>query len=96
MLIFVPGVGGFESPVSLKPLHLANPQTQPERERLLHLVIGSPEGVRSVIHTLHKLQYAEQSTWSQMITIPESGVMITPEQGEVFSLLRRDASRADV
>jgi len=57
-----------------------------------------PEGLRSVIHTLHKLQYAEQATWSQVIlrrsgsaiTIPESGILITPEQGEVFSLLRRD------
>ncbi|MEM1310628.1 MAG: hypothetical protein AAF892_11905 [Cyanobacteria bacterium P01_D01_bin.71] len=72
------------------PLLLANPQSQPERERLLHLVIGSPEGVRSVIHTLHKLQYAEQATWSQVITIPKSGILITLEQGEVFSLLRRD------
>ncbi|WP_236146367.1 hypothetical protein [Leptolyngbya iicbica] len=51
---------------------------------------GSPEGVRSVIHRLHKLQYAEQATWSQAIAIPESGILITPEQGEVFSLLRRD------
>lgn len=70
------------------PLLLAN--TQSQSERLLHLVIGSPEGVRSVIHALHKLQYAEQATWSQVITIPESGILITPEQGEVFSLLRRD------
>ncbi len=72
------------------PLLLVNPPAQPERERLLHLVIGSPEGVRSVIHALHKLQYAEQATWSQAIMIPQSGILITPEQGEVFSLLRRD------
>jgi len=78
------------------PLLLANTQSQPERERLLHLVIGSPEGVRSVIHTLHKLQYAEQATWSQVITIPESGILITPEQGEVFSLLRRDTQKANL
>jgi len=32
--------------VATSPLLLANPQSQPERERLLHLVIGSPEGVR--------------------------------------------------
>ncbi|MEM1279046.1 MAG: hypothetical protein AAF892_11160 [Cyanobacteria bacterium P01_D01_bin.71] len=71
------------------PLLLANPPAQPERERLLHLVMGSPAGVRSAIHTLHVLQYAEQATWSQAIAIPESGILITPEQGEVFSLLRR-------
>jgi hypothetical protein len=45
--------------------------------------------IASVIHTLHKLQYAEQATWSQVITIPESGMLITPEQGKVFSLLKR-------
>ena len=77
----------------LNPLRLANPTPQPERERLRHLVIGSPEGVRSTIHTLHVLGYAEQATWSQLVTIPESGILITPAQGEVFSLLRRDGPR---
>ncbi|TVP71023.1 MAG: hypothetical protein EA342_00765 [Leptolyngbya sp. LCM1.Bin17] len=72
----------------LNPLRLANPSPRPERLR--HLVIGSPEGVRSTIHTLHVLNYAEQATWSQLIAIPQSGILITPEQGEVFSLLRRD------
>ncbi|PSN13007.1 hypothetical protein C7293_17745 [filamentous cyanobacterium CCT1] len=55
-----------------------------------HLVIGSPEGVRGAINHLHLLQYAEQQEWSQLIAIPPSGILITPEQGEVFSLLRRD------
>ncbi|WOD40738.1 hypothetical protein [Nodosilinea sp. E11] len=64
----------------LNPLRLAKPSPQPERLR--HLVIGSPEGVRATIHRLH-------ATWSQLITIPPSGILITPEQGEVFSLLRR-------
>ncbi len=72
----------------LSPLHLVNPSPRPERLR--HLVIGSPERVRSAIHTLHVLNYAEQATWSQLVTIPPSGILITPEQGEVFSLLRRD------
>jgi hypothetical protein len=72
------------------PLLLANPEAQPGRERLRHLVIGSPEGVRATINLLHVLTYAEQATWSQLITIPPSGILITPEQGEVFSLLRRD------
>ncbi len=76
------------------PLLLTNPQSQPERERLLHLVMGSPEGVRSVIHTLHVLQYAKQATWSQAMTIPKSGILMTPALGEVFSLLRRAVPRA--
>jgi hypothetical protein len=55
-------------------------------------VSQSPERVRSAIHTLHVLNYAyaEQATWSQLITIPRSGILITLEQGEVFSLLRHD------
>ncbi|MBW4483539.1 MAG: hypothetical protein KME14_13430 [Tildeniella torsiva UHER 1998/13D] len=72
------------------PLLLANPEAQPGRERLRHLVIGPPEGVRATINLLDVLHYADQATWSQLITIPESGILITPEQGEVFSLLRRD------
>ncbi|WP_051158469.1 hypothetical protein [Nodosilinea nodulosa] len=72
------------------PLLLANPEAQPGRERLRHLVIASPEGVRATINLLHVLTYAEQREWSRLVTIPISGILITPEQGEVFSLLRRD------
>ncbi|WP_052050741.1 hypothetical protein [Leptolyngbya sp. KIOST-1] len=77
------------------PLLLANPDLPPERERLRHLVIGSPEGVRGAINHLHLLRYAEQREWSQLVTIPPSGILITPEQGEVFSLLRRERPRLD-
>ncbi len=73
----------------LNPLSLANPSPQPGHERLRHLVIGSTDGVRSTIHTLHVLNYADQMTWSQLIAIPESGILITPEQGEAFSYLIR-------
>ncbi|PSR17405.1 hypothetical protein C8255_12835 [filamentous cyanobacterium CCP3] len=72
----------------LSPLRLANPSPRPER--LLHLVIGTSEGVRGAINYLHLLRYAEQREWSQFVTIPTSGILITLDQGEVFSLLRRD------
>ncbi|PSN11307.1 hypothetical protein C7293_24835 [filamentous cyanobacterium CCT1] len=71
------------------PLMLTNSAAQPGRERLRHLVIGSPDGVRGAINHLHLLRYAEQREWSQLVTIPESGILITPEQGEVFSYLLR-------
>ncbi|MFQ4137757.1 hypothetical protein PGN35_015680 [Nodosilinea sp. PGN35] len=77
------------------PLLLANPDLLPERERLRHLVIGSPEGVRGAINHLHLLRYAEQREWSQLVTVPPSGILITPAHGEVFSLLRRDRPRLD-
>ncbi len=78
------------------PLLLANPEGPPEREPLRHLIIGSPEGVRAAIHQLHVLQYAEQLAWSQLIAIPASGLTITPAQGEVLSLLRRDTQRGSL
>ncbi len=73
------------------PDRFALPDLEPERDRLRHLIIGSPEGVRSAIHQLHVLGYAEQLAWSQLITIPATGLTITPAQGEVLSLLRRDS-----
>ncbi|MGD1857593.1 MAG: hypothetical protein ACFB2W_25435 [Leptolyngbyaceae cyanobacterium] len=87
-MLYLPYVSSARQGEATSPLLLTNPAARPERLR--HLVIGSPERVRSVIHRLHVLNYAEQALWSQLVTIPESGMMITPAQGEVFSLLRRD------
>ncbi|MDB9525479.1 hypothetical protein PN498_05730 [Oscillatoria sp. CS-180] len=81
------------SPETPPPLLLAHPELPPERDRLRHLLIGSPRGVQSVIHRLHVLGYAEQAAWSPLLTIPKSGLLITPEQGEVLSLLRRDQQK---
>ncbi|MGF1569721.1 MAG: hypothetical protein ACFCVD_16910 [Nodosilinea sp.] len=92
MLCFTqPDLWVLEEPRDLNTLHLANPISPPGRDRLRHLVMGSPEGVRATINRLHVLTYAEQATWSQLIAIPPSGILIMPEQGEVFSLLRRDS-----
>ena len=77
-------------PRDLNPARLDTPAAQPGRERLRHLIIGSAEGVRAEIKLLHVLKYAEQHLWSQLITVPESGVVITTEQGEKFSYLVRD------
>ena len=71
------------------PLCLATPNSQPGRERLRHIIIGSPEGVQATIKTLQVLNYADQATWSRLLDVPESGIVITPEQGEVFSYLLR-------
>ena len=79
----------FEEPRGLSAIQLTHPAPQPGRQRLRHLIIGSPKGVQSAIKSLHVLNYAEQHLWSQLITVPASGVLITPEQGEVFSYLVR-------
>ncbi|MGF1569865.1 MAG: hypothetical protein ACFCVD_17645 [Nodosilinea sp.] len=90
MVCFVrPAARFLEETGSLEPVRLATPAPQPDRERLRHLIIGSPEGVRSAIHSLHHLSYADQATWSQAITIPPAGILITPAQGEVMRYLVR-------
>ncbi len=68
-------------------LWLVSPTTQPQREPLRHILIGSPEGVKQTIHTLYALNYCEPGLWSRLLTIPENGVLITPEQGAVMSYL---------
>ena len=52
-------------------MHLANPDTQPGRERLRHLIIGSSAGGRLAIKSLQVLNYAEQHLWSQLISVPQ-------------------------
>jgi hypothetical protein len=90
MLCFTsPDLPVLQEPGDLNPLRLATPNPQPGRERLRHLMIGSPEGVRGAINHLHLLRYAEQREWSRLVTIPQEGILITPEQGEVFSYLLR-------
>jgi hypothetical protein len=57
----------------------------PNRELLKHLIIGSPKGVRSAIHSLHVRGYAETVLWSPL--------MPTANPGEVMSMLIRYIQR---
>jgi len=72
---------------NLNPACLASPS--PGRERLQHLIIGSPAGVQGAINHLHLLRYAERFEWSRLFAVPEAGLLIVPEPGEVFSYLLR-------
>ena len=53
----------------------------PNREKLRHILIGSPKVVRSAIHLLHVLGYAEATAWSPF--------QPTANPGEVISILVR-------
>lgn len=55
--------------------------TPPQREPLRHLLIGSPKAVRSAIHALHHLGYAEAGIWSPLLP--------TANPREVMSILVR-------
>ncbi|MGB3614176.1 MAG: hypothetical protein WBA10_10310, partial [Elainellaceae cyanobacterium] len=70
------------------PFLLANPNAaDPHNERIRHIVIGSPAGVRETIHMLHVLNYSEQIHWTKLLAIPETGLTLRPELGQVFSHL---------
>ncbi len=62
--------------------------SRPPREELRHILLGSPGAIRQVIHHLHLLNYVEPMLWSPIMTVGEQ-LIITPEQGEAMSLLRR-------
>ncbi|MBE9059892.1 hypothetical protein [cf. Phormidesmis sp. LEGE 11477] len=68
------------------------PSTSPERsshkDRLRHILLGSPEEIRQAIHQLHVLNYVEPLLWSPIVAVGKR-LVITPEQGEAMSLLRR-------
>jgi hypothetical protein len=61
-----------------------NDKTQPCRERVRHLLVGSPRAVRRTIQTLHVKGYAEANFWSKPVAANELG-----EPGEVVSVLLR-------
>ncbi len=49
----------------------------PNREPLKHLLIGSPKGVTSTIHTLHHVGYAEVGLWSPLVPYSNSGQVMS-------------------
>lgn len=64
------------------------PIGNPPREFIRHILLGSPGAVRQTIHLLHTLRYCETVLWSPVIPVEEP-LVITPEQGEAMSLLRK-------
>ena len=65
-----------------------NAERSGHKDRLRHILLGSPEEIRQAIHQLHVLNYVEPLLWSPIMTVGEQ-LIITPEQGEAMSLLRR-------
>ena len=57
-------------------------------EAIKHILVGSPGAIRQTIHLLHALHYSETLLWSPVLRIEEP-MVITPEQGEAMSLLRK-------
>ena len=58
-----------------------------KRERIRHLLIGSPQLVRRTIQALHVKGYAEANLWTRPVDAGNLG-----EPGEVISILLRFVS----
>ncbi|MBT9313770.1 hypothetical protein [Leptothoe kymatousa] len=63
--------------------------TLPTGETIRHILLGSPGGIRQTIHLLHNLKYVEPSQWSPLIEIPDNQLILTPNQGDVISILMK-------
>lgn len=54
-------------------------KSEPKREAVRLIAIGSPRAVSRLIHTLHNLGFAEAGAWSRF--------MPAPTEGEVMSVM---------
>ena len=61
----------------------------PTGQVIRHILLGHPDGIRQTIHLLHNLRYVETSQWSPLIEIADNRLILTPNQGEMISLLMR-------
>ena len=77
------------SAMAAQPLLLENPPEQPRRRRLRLYLVGSKEDTQRAIDHLHLLGYAERIEWSRVIAIPENGLVIRPDPGDVLRYLQR-------
>jgi hypothetical protein len=59
-------------------------QVQVSREKIKHLLVGSPNVVKSTIYRLHTTGYAEIGSWSKPVRAGSLG-----ESGDVVSVLIR-------
>ena len=66
-----------------------NPSVRPRRRRLRLYLVGSEADTQRAIDCLHVLGYAERFEWSRVIVIPESGLIIRPDPGDVLRYLQR-------
>jgi restriction endonuclease Mrr len=59
-------------------------QAQVSREKLKHILVGSPSLVKKTIQVLHTIGYAEIGSWSKPVKAGNLG-----ESGDVLSVLIR-------
>jgi len=80
-------------PFSLKaaPAAVNDTATRGARRRCLrHYLVGSKEDTQRVIDRLYLLGYLDRLDWSDVIDIPENGIVIRPDPGDVLRYTERD------
>jgi hypothetical protein len=75
-------VAPFACPPGHPPIH--------SPRRLRHYLIGTPDDTQHAIDRLHLLGYLERISWSHAIDIPENGLIIRPDSGDVLRYSQRD------
>lgn len=83
---FLPSPQSEAAPISL----LTPPITAMPPRRLRHYLVGAPADVQHAIDRLHLLGYLERIHWSHAIDIPENGVLVYPDAGDVLRYCQRD------
>ena len=79
-----------------QPAMTANPNSPQPRRRLRHYLVGSPEDTQHAIDRLHLLGYLDRLVWLQPIPIPEAGLIIRPDPGDVLRYTQRDGHRRTI
>ena len=88
-MIYIPYLESSAPEPTAEPIALNTPKPREGREPLRHLLLGSEAGVNEAVQRMQVLKYAEQFLWSREIEVPEKGILITPNQGEVLRYLVR-------
>lgn len=66
-----------------------NPIAVVPHRRLRHYLVGAPDDAQHAIDRLHLLGYLERISWSHAIDIPENGLIIRPDAGDVLRYSQR-------
>ena len=79
------------SPVveAAQPLWPENESEPPRRRRLRLYLVGSPDDTQHTIDHLHIRGCIDRAEWSREIGIPEGGILIRPDEGDVLRYLQR-------
>ena len=79
------------SPVveAAQPLEPENESEPPRRRRLRLYLVGSPDDTQHTIDHLHIRGCIDRAEWSREIGIPEGGILIRPDEGDVLRYLQR-------